>query len=81
MGFQTQVKRDLSGGKQNMHLIGYVADSVNCAVYVRSSQISDGNGAIDRCEVMRLLLSKHPAGAEILFHAISDIGLQDIDFE
>lgn len=81
MGFQTEVKRDLLGGKQNMHLIGYMADSIGCSVYIKSSQITDGNGAIDRREVMRLLLSKHPANTEILLHAVSNIGLQDTDSE
>ncbi|MFN3074046.1 hypothetical protein ACK1JC_10555 [Acinetobacter sp. TY2] len=79
MGFQTKVNNGLSLGKQNMHLIGYVADGVNCAAYFKSSLITDENGAIDRYEVMHLLLAKHSAGTDILLHAVSNIGLQEVE--
>lgn len=77
MGFQTKIENDLPKGKQNMHLVGYVANGVNCAAYIKSSQITADDGGIDRHEVMLILLSKHPAGTEILFHAVSDIGPQE----
>ena len=79
MGLQTQVKRELPRGKQNMHLIGYFADSTPNRLFVNSARIVNVNGGIDRREVMLLLLAKHPAGTEILFHSVSDIGLQDFD--
>ncbi|ENW00927.1 hypothetical protein F938_00443 [Acinetobacter bereziniae LMG 1003 = CIP 70.12] len=77
MSFQTKVEKVLPKGKQNMHLIGYVANGVNSAEYMKSSQISSDDGGIDRREIMRILLSKHPAQTEILLHAVSDIGLQE----
>jgi len=77
MSFQTKVEKDMPKGKQNMHLIGYVANGINCAAYIKSSQITADDGGIDRSEIMRILISKHPAQTEILLHAVSDIGLQE----
>ena len=79
MSFQKQVNVMPPRGKQNMHLIGYVADNTNCNLYIRSDQITDNCGAIDRGEVMRILLSKSPENTEILLLAVSDIGLQESD--
>ena len=77
MGFQTHINRELPPGKQNMHLIGYFANGVNCTACIKSSQITADDGGIDRREIMRILLSKHPAETEILFYAVSDIGPQE----
>lgn len=79
MGFQTHVNRELPRGKQNMHLIGYFADSKPNRLFVNSTRIVNEDGGIDRREVVRILLAEHPSGTEILFHSISDIGLQDVD--
>ncbi|WP_139851454.1 hypothetical protein [Acinetobacter pullicarnis] len=78
MGFQNEIRLMPRAGKQNVHLVGYVADKTNCAIYVKSSIITDGDGAIDRREVMQIILSKHSDGAEILLQSVCDLGLQDI---
>lgn len=79
MGFQVQVNRELPKGKQNMHLIGYFADSKPNRLFINSARIVNDDGGVDRREVVRILLAEHPPGTEILFHSVSDIGLQDAD--
>ncbi|QOW45767.1 MULTISPECIES: hypothetical protein [Acinetobacter] len=78
MGFQTEVKMNPPLGKQPAHLISYFADNVAFTTYVKSSQITNRDGAIDKDEVTQILLDKHPIGTEILFYSVSDIGLQDV---
>lgn len=78
MGFPTEVKMNPPPGKQSAHLISYFADNVACTTCVKSSQIINWDGAIDKDAVTQILLDKHPIGTEILFYSVSDIGLQDV---
>ncbi|WOE32159.1 MULTISPECIES: hypothetical protein [unclassified Acinetobacter] len=77
MAFQTQVHINMRSGKQNMHMAGYFADNVAHNAYIESSRITNGDGAIDKDEVIRILLAKHPVGTEILLLSISNLGLQE----
>lgn len=78
MGFQNEVKMNPPPGKQPAHLISYFADNVACTTYVKSSQIINWDGAIDKDTVTQILLDRHPIGTEILFHSVSDVGLQNV---
>lgn len=77
MGFQTKIDSHPPVGKQPTHLIGYFADSIAYSTCVKSSRIINSDGAVDIDVVTQILVAKHPVGTEILFHAVSNIGLQD----
>jgi len=79
MSFQTHINSAPPPSKQKMHQIGYTANGFNYNEMVETSHIVDEISAINISKIMSILLSKHPAGTNIVLQTILDKGLQNVE--
>ncbi|MDV2440707.1 hypothetical protein QR665_14685 [Acinetobacter gerneri] len=75
MGFQTEVKTNISTGPQNKHLIGYVVDGNSHNLILNSNQITNSDGSMNYPKICSIVAGEH-SGQSVLILAISDIGEQ-----